>query len=650
MRYKTNLLMVIFMVAMVISVVMGSVVTTSATASEEEYWHVIEGILFDPKPWSHPTTLHIPTQAERNSWITLGKFVEYTGSEKWRWTITNAKESEATIGLRRKPTFAVTLSFKPYYPEPPSAIASRSVNEGKESLSGLVITGCFYWPYLTPTMLRALKSSATEKLSTPLGVLECYKLGYRQPANKLLPKALFAFVSSVIDNFTYWYDVKIGVLVKGKVKTDKGEVLNFTINKTNIEGLVPERSERLVLEDIVPQLSGPASRVMVMESSDETYPYVVKDAGLAAYRFNAVKGPKRHTGATITYPSDYEVTVHLHGEWANITGKTGRCILEAPGYKAEYELYSQHGGYVISWASGQEAVIGRGLVAHVKGLEDVEKIFLLISDYIRFMPVLWTEGSEHIIMGNVQFSNHQATGDYAYPLVFKMVKDLGYAYLCGRGTVTTKDGKTYRLGYEDTVNTWLPRLKPGDQLDREGAAQALGWLAKMKEDKDKAAPALIEALTDEAMEVRRDAAEALGRIGDPHAIDALNKALKEDKDDWVREVAEESIGLIEMREAAAKLANGDKTTIADLTKGLKHKWVLVRRTAAEFLVKGGTEAVEPLIAALKDVDAEVQMNAAKALGEIGDERALEPLREKLAEEKDKKVKNVFEATIKKLEK
>ena len=80
-------------------------------------------------------------------------------------------------------------------------------------------------------------------------------------------------------------------------------------------------------------------------------------------------------------------------------------------------------------------------------------------------------------------------------------------YLCGRGTVTMPDGRTPRLGSSDnTVGTWLPRLKSEDPFDREGAAQALGWLAKTNEEKDKAVPALIEVLKDRAME------EAVGKL------------------------------------------------------------------------------------------------------------------------------------------
>jgi HEAT repeat protein len=195
-------------------------------------------------------------------------------------------------------------------------------------------------------------------------------------------------------------------------------------------------------------------------------------------------------------------------------------------------------------------------------------------------------------------------------------------------------------------------LKSDDQLDREGAAQALGWLTKTKEDKDKAVPALIGALTDGAMEVRRDSAESLGRIGDSRAREMLEKVAKDDKDAQVGPVAEESLGLIDVKEATARFNNGDKTAINDLSKALEHKWFLVRRTAVESLAKGGLDSVEPLITALKGnfLYSEVCIKSAKALGDIGDKKALEPLKEALSNEKDEDVKKAISDAIDKLSK
>jgi len=43
-------------------------------------------------------------------------------------------------------------------------------------------------------------------------------------------------------------------------------------------------------------------------------------------------------------------------------------------------------------------------------------------------------------------------------------------------------------------------------------------------------------------------------------------------------------------------------------------------------VKIGSASVGPLVSMLSDKDPDIKMRAAKSLGEIGDERALEPLR------------------------
>jgi len=85
-------------------------------------------------------------------------------------------------------------------------------------------------------------------------------------------------------------------------------------------------------------------------------------------------------------------------------------------------------------------------------------------------------------------------------------------------------------------------------------------------------------------------------------------------------------------------------------KALDHKWFLVRRTAFESFAKGGADAVEPLVKALKNDDSETRINSAKSLAEIGDKKAIEPLKSAQAEEKDEDVKKAFEEAIEKLSK
>ena len=148
-------------------------------------------------------------------------------------------------------------------------------------------------------------------------------------------------------------------------------------------------------------------------------------------------------------------------------------------------------------------------------------------------------GNEHVLRGKVQIGEWLLDSDPAYPLTFKAVASEGYVRLCGRGKVARRDQQPVRLGDGETVGTWLPGLQSPDQLEREGAAQAIGWLARAQEDVAAVLPALTKALADPAMEVRRNAAEALGRIGDPTAVAAL-RAAQEDSSAWVVQVAEEA--------------------------------------------------------------------------------------------------------------
>jgi hypothetical protein len=150
-------------------------------------------------------------------------------------------------------------------------------------------------------------------------------------------------------------------------------------------------------------------------------------------------------------------------------------------------------------------------------------------------------GAETMLDGKLTLNGWRFESDPAYPLTFKMLAGIGYVRLCGRGSVTDREERIHRLGYDETVETWLPRLKSKDQLDREGASQALGWLTKTPEEMAKAVPALVEALQDEKMEVRRNAAEALGRLKDKTSANPLAKAL-EDSDAWVASVAAEALG------------------------------------------------------------------------------------------------------------
>jgi HEAT repeat protein len=229
---------------------------------------------------------------------------------------------------------------------------------------------------------------------------------------------------------------------------------------------------------------------------------------------------------------------------------------------------------------------------------------------------LWTyPGVEHLYDGKINNYGYVFDSDPQYPLTFKLIKDKGYAYLCGRGTVTDKDGKSTRLGFEDTIATWLSLITSPEQIHREGAAEAIGWLAKSDAEKESALSVLIPALKDSSMPVRRDAAEALGKINDVRAVTPLFDLLS-DPNAWVADVAAEAL----QSGPAVGLSEKQITSlIANLSSAEKDSQLRAIRILG---ASKNSLAFKPLTEALKNDNPEVKAEVATALGVFGDQRSL----------------------------
>ena len=116
---------------------------------------------------------------------------------------------------------------------------------------------------------------------------------------------------------------------------------------------------------------------------------------------------------------------------------------------------------------------------------------------------------------------------------------------------------------------------------------------------------------------RSHVVDALGKIKDPRAAEALILTLK-DKDLQSKAAdALHNIGAPAVEPLIAALKIPENLTNLQSSDG--------QSILKEALVGIGTPAVEPLIATLKDRDPNVRQQAADALGEIKDPRALEPL-------------------------
>ena len=185
-----------------------------------------------------------------------------------------------------------------------------------------------------------------------------------------------------------------------------------------------------------------------------------------------------------------------------------------------------------------------------------------------------------------------------------------------------------------------------------GGAATTGKSVEEHVEAEGAMSALIEALKDEKLSVRRDAALALGELRDEAAIDPLIKALKKARK-WEFRIRPGSVqesmrlALLKIGEVNAdpfimRLKTGDaevrvivlgllaklKTTKAVdfIIPLLKDDHWGVRGSAADVLgMMGDKRAVEPLIATLKDKEQWVRISAARSLGMIADKRAVEPL-------------------------
>jgi HEAT repeat protein len=157
---------------------------------------------------------------------------------------------------------------------------------------------------------------------------------------------------------------------------------------------------------------------------------------------------------------------------------------------------------------------------------------------------------------------------------------------------------------------------------RRLAARTLGGEArdwKVSAAAREAVPLWLEALADADEDRRLAAAKALGGTADARALEPLLSLLAGDPATLVRGEAATAVGAI-------GVASADPRALAQLLAALADPEDHVRYMAAESLGRlRNAASVEPLIALLGGHRG-LQVSAARALAEIGDPRALEPLR------------------------
>ena len=167
---------------------------------------------------------------------------------------------------------------------------------------------------------------------------------------------------------------------------------------------------------------------------------------------------------------------------------------------------------------------------------------------------------------------------------------------------------------------------------------------------------LLELLSDEAPEIRRTAAESLGKIGDPQAADSI-LPLIQDPAAIVREASVLAMGRVKptaidgvvgllaqaLEDSVESVRQGAVVAIGDIEPGslllqpivgfLRSSDVTIRRAAVQALLQvDSSQWVPVLVAAGRDSDAEVRQGIVAVVGEWGGAEVSSWLRERLAQD------------------
>ncbi|TYO92004.1 HEAT repeat domain-containing protein [Desulfallas thermosapovorans] len=198
------------------------------------------------------------------------------------------------------------------------------------------------------------------------------------------------------------------------------------------------------------------------------------------------------------------------------------------------------------------------------------------------------------------------------------------------GTLKNKDGELRlgaawllgELGAKEAIVPLMEALKDEDDRVRREVVTALG---KIK-DPSTTIP-LVELLEKEdSAYVRSGIAEMLGEIGDPIAVQPLISLLHNEEDVLVLSDAATSLGKI-----------GDHRAILPLIELFNYEDSNLAECVKLALVNMGQPAVIPLLQSLDHANPLVRERAAATLGQIGEKKAVLPLIDRLAVEKDQEV-------------
>lgn len=171
------------------------------------------------------------------------------------------------------------------------------------------------------------------------------------------------------------------------------------------------------------------------------------------------------------------------------------------------------------------------------------------------------------------------------------------------------DGKTVVLDVAEEALDDLKKLKAGDGatirvVEEGGKRFATSFRIRPKDPNTARADAMLLDLNDSHWLNRKYAAEVLGELKDPRAVDPLVAALNDEVGD-VRQRAYDSL---------IKLGGPSVPSLIPLLTSEEDE---IRQSATEILRKIGKPAVEPLATALTDADDRLKTRIMKVLDRMG---------------------------------
>lgn len=183
----------------------------------------------------------------------------------------------------------------------------------------------------------------------------------------------------------------------------------------------------------------------------------------------------------------------------------------------------------------------------------------------------------------------------------------------------------------------LPQFTQSDESTRLrcSAAQSLGKIGDSR-----AIIPLMSVLNnrDENYRLRLAVAESLGRLGDDYAVKPLIDILADEREKsvYLKESAVKALGMLGDIRAIEPLID-----ILESKRGIRDKFNFLKEQIIEAVGRIGQphrKASDSLLNALKDEAPSIRLAAVEALGQIGDEDCLEPLRQCVLDENDEVAK------------